>query len=259
MAEILSYDPSSDPEVLASIDSDQAESLAIGEELINQANQQLAGKYKNAQELEKAYIELEKKLGSQESTPEEGEETSQDQGETDEAVDFLWKVNDEYSKNDGKLSEETMAAFEKMSSKEVVEAFFRYQETVEKAEAPQGVELTQQQVNEVQNFVGGEEKYSELVSWAAENFSEEEITAFDSVVETGNVPAIRLALQALQYRYQDSMGYEGNMIQGKAPKSRDAFQSQAELVRAMNDPRYDNDPAYRNEVMGKLARSDMKF
>jgi len=259
MAEILSYDPSSDPEVLASIESDQAESLAIGEELINQANEQLAGKYKNAQELEKAYIELEKKLGSQESSPEKGEETSQDQGETDEAVDFLWKVNDEYAKNDGKLSDETMAEVHKMSSKELVEAFFRYQETVEKAAAPQGVELTQQQVNEVQNFVGGEEKYNELVSWAADNFSEEEITAFDSVVETGNVPAIRLALQALQYRYQDSMGYEGNMLQGKAPKSRDAFQSQAELVRAMNDPRYDNDPAYRNEVMGKLARSDMKF
>jgi len=261
MAEILSYDPSSDPEVLASIESDEAESLAIGEEMINQANERLAGKYKNAQELEKAYIELEKKLGSQESEPEQGEETSQEQSESeaDEAVDFLWKVNDEYTKNDGKISEETMAAFEKMSSKEVVEAFFRYQETVEKSEAPQGVELTAQQINEVQNFVGGEAKYGELVSWAADNFSEEEITAFDSVVETGNVPAIRLALQALQYRYQDSMGFEGNMIQGKPAKSRDVFQSQAEVVRAMNDSRYDRDPAYRNEVMEKLARSDIKF
>lgn len=261
MAETLSYDPSSDPEVLASIESDEAESLAIGEEMINQANERLAGKYKNAQELEKAYIELEKKLGSQESTPEQGEETSQEQpeSEADEAVDFLWQVNDEYTKNNGKLSDETMAAFEKMSSKEVVEAFFRYQETVEKSEASQGTELTAQQINEVQNSVGGEAKYQELVSWAADNFSQEEITAFDSVVETGNIPAIRLALQALQYRYQDSMGYEGNMLQGKPAKSRDAFQSQAEVVRAMNDPRYDRDPAYRNEIMEKLARSDIKF
>ena len=259
MAEILSYDPSSDPEVLASIDSDQAESLAIGEELINQANQQLAGKYKNAQELEKAYIELEKKLGSQESTPEEGEETSQDQGETDEAVDFLWKVNDEYSKNDGKLSEETMAAFEKMSSKEVVEAFFRYQDTVEKAEAPQGVELSESEISQVQDYVGGADEYDALVTWAAQNFSEEEISAFDSVVETGNIPAIKLALQALQFRYQDNMGTEGEMIQGKPAQSRDAFKSQAELVRAMSDPRYDRDPAYRMEIMEKLERSGLDF
>ena len=79
------------------------------------------------------------------------------------------------------------------------------------------------------------------------------------MVETGNIPAIRLALQALQYRYQDNVGYEGEMIQGKAAQSRDAFRSQAELVRAMSDPRYDNDPAYRSEVMDKLARSGLNF
>jgi len=76
MAETLSYDPSSDPEVLASIESDEAESLAIGEEMINQANERLAGKYKNAQELERAYMELEKKLGSKSNEPsEESSET----------------------------------------------------------------------------------------------------------------------------------------------------------------------------------------
>lgn len=264
MAETLTYDPSNDPEVLASIEADEAESLAIGEAMINQANERLAGKYKNAQELEKAYMELEKKLGSQEpqSEPESeeaGEDTSEDNSDADAAVDFLWKVNDEYTENDGKLSDETMAAFEKMSSKEVVEAFFRYQETVEKAEAPQNVELTQQQINEVQNSVGGEAKYAELVSWAADNFAPEEITAFDNLVETGNVPAIRLALQALQYRYQDSMGFEGEMLQGKPAKAPEGFRSQAEVVRAMNDPRYDRDPAYREEIMQKLARSNLNY
>jgi len=263
MAETLTYDPSNDPEDLASIEADEAESLAIGEAMINQANERLAGKYKNAQELEKAYMELEKKLGSQEpeteSEPEAGEDTSEDNSDTDAAVDFLWKVNDEYTENNGKLSDETMAAFEKMSSKEVVEAFFRYQETVEKSEAPQNVELTQQQINEVQNSVGGEAKYAELVSWAADNFAPEEITAFDNLVETGNVPAIRLALQALQYRYQDSMGFEGEMLQGKPAKATEGFRSQAEVVRAMNDPRYDRDPAYREEIMQKLARSNLNY
>lgn len=254
----MTYDPTNDSVVTESINADEAESLAIGEEMMAQQEQLLAGKYKNAEDLEKAYMELQKKLGSQEETSEPAKE-SEEQGTEDEAVDFLWKVNDEYEKNGGKLSDKTMEEFGKMSSQELVEAFFRYQDTVEKADAPQGVELTDAQVNEVQNFVGGAEKYQELVSWAADNFSEEEITAFDSVVETGNIPAIRLALQALQYRYQDNVGYEGEMIQGKAAQSRDAFRSQAELVRAMSDPRYDNDPAYRSEVMDKLARSGLNF
>lgn len=261
MAEIMTYDSTNDSVVMESIESNEAEALAIGEELLAQQEQLLAGKYKNAQELEKAYVELQQKLGSQEQETSEPEQTTEEQTEeeTDDAVDFLWKVNDEYTKNDGKLSEETMEEFGKMSSKELVEAFFRYQDTVEQAEAPQGVELTDSQISEVQNYVGGAEKYQELVSWAADNFSQEEIDAFDSVVETGNIPAIRLALQALQYRYQDNMGVDGNMIQGKPAQSREVFRSQAELVRAMSDPRYDQDPAYRMEIMEKLERSGLEF
>lgn len=261
MAEIMTYDSTNDSVVMESIESNEAEALAIGEELLAQQEQLLAGKYKNAQELEKAYVELQQKLGSQEQETSDPEQTTEEQTEeeTDDAVDFLWKVNDEYTKNDGKLSEETMEEFSKMSSKELVEAFFRYQNTVEQAEAPQGVELTDSQVSEVQNYVGGAEKYRELVSWAADNFSQEEIAAFDSVVETGNIPAIRLALQALQYRYQDNMGVDGNMIQGKPAQSREVFRSQAELVRAMSDPRYDQDPAYRMEIMEKLERSGLEF
>ena len=263
MAEIMTYDSTNDTVVMESIESNEAESLAIGEELMAQQEQLLAGKYKNAQELEKAYVELQQKLGSQEKETSESQETPEEQSEEEEesdaAVDFLWKVNDEYEKNGGQLSEETMEEFGKMSSKELVEAFFRYQNTVEQSQEPQGVELTDAQINEVQNYVGGAEKYQELVTWAGENFSEEEITAFDSVVETGNIPAIRLALQALQYRYQDNMGVDGNMIQGKPAQSREVFRSQAELVKAMSDPRYDKDPAYRQDVMRKLDNSDLAF
>lgn len=259
----MTYDASNDSVVLESIQSNEAEALAIGEELQAQQEQRLAGKYKNAQELEKAYMELEKKLGAQEKEQPEAEQTEEaeeaPEESADEAVDFLWQVSEEFEKSNGQLSEETMEKFSQMTSKELVEAYFRYQDTVEKAPAPQGVELSEAEVTQVQNSVGGPEKYQELVSWAADNFSEEEIQAFDSVVETGNIPAIRLALQALQYRYQDNMGYEGETLQGKPAKSRDEFKSQAELVRAMSDPRYDRDPAYRMEVMEKLERSGLAF
>lgn len=261
MAEIMTYDSTNDAVVMESIASDEAESLAIGEELMAKQEGLLAGKYKSAQELEKAYVELQQKLGNKDQGTSEPEQVSEEPAEetTDEAVEFLWQVNDEYAKNGGQLSEETMEEFSKMSSKELVEAYFRYQNTLEQPTTTQGVELSDAEINQVQNFVGGAEKYQELVSWAGENFSEEEITAFDSVVETGNIPAIKLAIQALQYRYNDNMGYEGNMIQGKPAQSREVFRSQAELVRAMSDPRYDQDPAYRMEIMEKLERSGLEF
>jgi hypothetical protein len=50
------------------------------------------------------------------------------------------------------------------------------------------------------------------------------------------------------------------MLQGKPADSRgDVFRSQAQLIAAMSDPRYDNDPAYRADVVEKLERSDVEF
>ncbi len=261
MSEILSYDATPDAEVMSSIESDEAESLAIGEELLAQHEGRLAGKYKNAEELERAYMELEKKLGS--GSREESEEESYDESEPveEESRDYsdlselLSLAGDEYSEK-GELSAETLEAFSQMSSQELVQAYFEMQ-----AQQPSqsGRELSTQEVNQLQNMVGGQAAYNKLTSWAAENFSEGEIEAFDSLVESGNTNAIQLALQALYYRYTDAMGVEGEMLSGKPARSQDTFRSQAELVRAMADPRYDRDPAYRQDVIEKLERSDLDF
>ncbi len=262
MAEILSYDPAGDPEVISAMEADQAESLAIGEEMINQANARLAGKYKDAQELEKAYIELEKKLGSREEqeqpSPEPEAQQEQEPSQYSTQIEAISKAADEFNEK-GELSAETLAEFEKMSSKELIQAYFEYEQGLPAMDSSQGAELTQQDINTIQNSVGGEAAYQQLVGWAAQNFSEAEIQAFDNVVDSGNVAAINLALAGLQARYTDANGYEGKMIQGKASAPADTFKSQAEVVRAMSDPKYDRDPAYRNEIMEKLARSDLKF
>ena len=217
MAEILTYDPSSDPEIVGAIEADQAESLAIGEEMINQANARLAGKYKDAQELEKAYIELEKKLGSRNAQEETSEPEAQDQQEPSEyapQIEAISRAAKEYESK-GELSPETLAEFEKMSSKELIQAYFEYEQNIPIANTPQAIELTQQDINSIQNSVGGEAAYQELVGWASQNFSESEIQAFDNVVDSGNVDAINLALAGLKARYTDANGYEGQMIQGK--------------------------------------------
>ena len=50
------------------------------------------------------------------------------------------------------------------------------------------------------------------------------------------------------------------MLQGKAPVEKgDTFRSQAEVVRAMDDPRYEKDPAYRQDIYNKLERSNLQF
>ena len=263
MAEILSYDPAGDPEVVGAMEADQAESLAIGEEMINQANARLAGKYKDAQELERAYIELEKKLGSRDGQEEETAESEpQDQQEErteySPQIEAISRAAEEFNSK-GELSAETLAQFEQMSSKELVQAYFEYEQGLPAMDAPQSVELSQGDINTIQNSVGGEAAYQQLVGWAAQNFSEAEIQAFDNVVDSGNVAAINLALAGLQARYTDANGYEGKMIQGKAAAPADTFKSQAEVVRAMSDSRYDKDPGYRDEIMQKLARSNLKF
>ena len=72
MAETYTYDNSPDAQVLT---EEEQDSLAVGEELMEQQENLLAGKYKNAQDLESAYIELQKKLG--EGSSEEAEEVSE--------------------------------------------------------------------------------------------------------------------------------------------------------------------------------------
>ena len=50
------------------------------------------------------------------------------------------------------------------------------------------------------------------------------------------------------------------MLTGKAAKSTgDVFKSQAQVVKAMSDPQYDKDPAYRQEIYDKLERSNLQF
>ena len=71
---------------------------------------------------------------------------------------------------------------------------------------------------------------------------------------------IQLAVAGLKAEYDSANGYEGRMLSGKPPRtSGDVYRSQAELVAAMSDRRYDDDPAYRQDVIEKLDRSDLSF
>ena len=57
----ITYDPSN-PDA-PEFSPDEMDSLQVGEQLAEAEDQLLAGKYENAEQLEKAYLELQSKLG----------------------------------------------------------------------------------------------------------------------------------------------------------------------------------------------------
>jgi len=231
------------------LNADEQESLKIGEEMEAQQEQRLAGKYKNAEELEAAYLELQKKLGDQ--TSKEKPEETQEESSDGSLLDQLW----EQSKAD-KYSDETLQQLAKADPNELAKMYLDYRS---KAEQGNQAQMTETDAANLRNAVGGDAKYNEMIGWASQNLTEQEIDLYDSVMERGDPAAAYFAVQALAYRYQDSNGVEGNLVQGKSPSPVSGFRSQAELVQAMSDPRYDSDPAYRQDVARKLERSNIAF
>jgi len=195
----------------------EQESLEVAESLEQGDEPLLAGKFKDSQALEQAYLELQRKLG------EPKEDVRNEEGD------------------------------------EEAEAPEEVEETSEESE-DQTERLTEAQAQELFKMVGGEKAYQSMINWAGQNLSQAEIQMYDSVMGKGDPNAIFFAVQALNSKYSDAVGQDGQMLSGKSAKSEDnSFQSQQELVQAMSDPRYDNDPAYRRSVLNKLANSDVEF
>ena len=203
------------PEIL---NSDEQDSLAVAESLEGGEQPLLAGKYKDVQALEKAHLELQRKLGEprDEEQDTEYESESEEQGSEEE----------EYS-DEPDTEVET---------------------------------LSEAQAEQLMDMVGGDKAYKAMLSWAGDNFSREEVEMYDGVMESGNPNAIFFAVQALQARYNDAVGSDGQLLTGRGTQDTDdSFKSQAELVAAMSDPRYDRDPAYRSDLMRRLENSDVQF
>ena len=295
MAETMTYDAGTDTVTTSeNLTPDEQNSLEVGTEMQNQQENLLAGKYKNAQELEKAYAELEAKLGSQTTdTQPEKAETSTDTT-ADESTGYLedgsvdygevneqygaqigelfkasnvdpWAISKYFHDNKGSITEDMYGQLEGAGlSRATIDSYLDgrsvqagYTETEFSSEV---ADLSESDANSIKNSVGGEDAYNQMTQWAAANLDQKVIDAFDGLLDTGNAGAIQLAVNGLKAQYENATGYEGRMYSGKPPASSgDVFRSQPELVEAMSDPRYDRDPAYRQDVIEKLDRSDLSF
>ena len=197
------------------LNSDGQDSLSVAESLEGGEQPLLAGKFKDPQALEQAYVELQKKLGE----PRDEGESTEDESESTES--------EEETSPESETDVET---------------------------------LSEAQAEELMEMVGGDKAYKSMLEWAGDNFAKEEVEMYDGVMESGNPNAIFFAVQALQARYNDAVGSDGQLLTGRgAQDTDDSFKSQAELVAAMSDSRYDRDPAYRAELMRRLENSDVQF
>ena len=260
MTEKLTYDPT--PADAPEFTEDEQDSLAVAEKLGQEESELYAGKYQSAEELEEAYIELQRKLGSSDED-DEVEETTFDEDEypeeVAEGVDLITSASEEYFENDGEISAETMQKFTEMSSSDLVEAYMAIRDRNPDVDGGVATDLTDAEMNQVYNSAGGEAEYGRLTSWAAQNLSEQKLNAFNDMIDRGNSTAIQIAVAGLRAEYEAQEGYEGRMLTGKSAPAADGFRSQAEVVQAMSDPRYDRDEAYRQDVYNKLERSDIQF
>ena len=278
MSEIV-FD-ATDPDVTSSRETEELRLIEQGSQLIEkqeaeveekyrrsqleaEEHSQYAGKFKSAEDLEKAYLELQKKLGQKETDESSStDETESDDAETEEQetespvtkrVSFLKEASEEYYSNDNQLKPETINKLKEMPSEDLIEAYMEWQKS---NPTVQSQPLSDEAAKDIVASVGGQEAYNDTLAWAADNLKPEEVAAYDNVVNSGNKDAIFFAVQALNQRYKDSVGFEGQQVSGKAPKATvKGFRSNAELASAISDRRYRTDPAYRYDVEQKLAAS----
>ena len=83
----LTYNPNEVPE--GELTAAEQESLAIGEKAMSAQEELLAGKFRDAEELEQAYMELQKKFSSRDPEPETEETTTEETTATADTVEVV--------------------------------------------------------------------------------------------------------------------------------------------------------------------------
>ena len=295
MGETITYDAATDTvSTEDSLTADEQDSLQVGEQMMAEQEGLLAGKYKSPQDLEKAYLELQKKQGEESSlgkldretteevTEEQPQITPEDFYTEDGSVNYEtagelygeqitkqfsdngidpFKMNEYFMENNGTLSDEMYTDLNKAGfNKAMVDSYLSGVRSESGYETPQVTEapaLTETEVAEVHSIAGGKQGYEQLMAWASENMSDADAKNFDEVVETGNKAAVTFAVKALFGQYEDAVGRDSTLVTGKAAPA-DVYKSMAQVVSDMNDPRYDRDEAYRDEVQEKLQRSNLR-
>lgn len=125
-------------------------------------------------------------------------------------------------------------------------------------------EITPAEQAAIKDAFGGEQAFSELSTWAANNLPQSELDSYNAVVDSGNRDAIVWALKAIQgRRAAPDAVVEPKLLGGTASRQPQVFESEQQVLDAMNKKNdrgqrlYDVDEAYRSKVTALLAQSNV--
>lgn len=204
-------------------------------------------KFRTPEDMAKAYAELEKKNSTGEATPEETQEAAEKAVES--AGLDMDALSKEYAEN-GELSKDSKEALAKVGITDaMVQAYTAGLEA--QAEAATAELLAP--------LGGSEEAYGEMIEWAADNLSDAEIDAFNTVIEGSDGAAMKMAVENLHTKYTAANGTEPQrQVSGRPGNgSMSVYESTADLMKDMQNPEYAQNPAFRAKVAAKLERSNI--
>ena len=230
----------------AAIDAKAAENPVVEEQPIPSSSERpewLPEKFNSAEDMAKAYAELETK---QSSGSEEEAETSESVEETStDTPNIVSIANDEYMES-GQLSQDTYNQLGEMGiSKEMVDSYIAGQEAI-----------MDKQSNDIFNTIGGKSEYEAMSEWAGQNLDDADLEAYNQTVESGTIDQAKFAVRALYQQYKG--GNPVTPMQGSTNGSAVApFTSRAQVTQAMRSKQYQTDAGYRQEVQQRLAVSNL--
>lgn len=217
----------------------------------------LPEKFKNPEEMAKAYSSLEQKIGQNNENIEKetSEENPQDKNVKVDDTQLMnhWENNfgsfsQEYFEK-GSLSDNSYGKLQEMGfPRQVVDAYINGQKA-----------MMDQSTNALMTDVGGKEGFKEMHDWAVDNLTQEEIDSYNAILDYGDPQQSKFAVKGMYARYKSSTGKDPKLISGSQGSTGrgGAFRSVAEITKAMADPRYKIDSAYRKDVEKRLANSNV--
>ncbi|UYB05125.1 hypothetical protein GJJPMMHO_00205 [Klebsiella phage 150009] len=166
--------------------------------------------------------------------------------------DAVTRIQQEYQNEDSLSDESYRELAEAGYSKAFVDAYIRGQEA-----------LVNQYVDKVMDFVGGRERFQQVYGHMQTN-NPEGAEALIKAFESRDVATMKTILNLAGQSRDKTFGKKAERTITKRatpakPVARKAegFESQAEMIKAMSDPRYRSDSKYRREVEQKVI--DSKF
>ena len=229
----------------------------------------ILGKFNNQSDLENAYKELEKKLHEPSDNQVQADDDTPPElpsDEVSEASDEEESASDEADVSDPQSNdfrEGVASAFEALQEDgELTEQVY---EKFEGAGIPrEAVDHIQElenykQSNELKEVTSEVADYPALQKWAGDNLSESEISIFDNIVENGTLDEMRFAVNNLNGRMQGNTApRQSRLIKADAiAQAEGGYESQAQMIADMGDPRYQKDSAYRAAVARKASKSNI--